>query len=88
MDDVLKTTEDTLKPLLKEDRVILGYSCMARYLVLGTHNTAEAEKISEVAGGTPYLFACSGGEICPLPDADGKLRNFYHNYTIVLCRLD
>jgi hypothetical protein len=87
MDDVLQTTENTLKTLVQDDSVILGYSCMARYLVLGTHNTAEAEKVSDVLKDIPYLFACSGGEICPLPDANGKLRNFYHNYTIALCRL-
>ena len=60
---------------------------MARYLALGGNNLAEAEKTVEVAGDTSYLFACSGGEICPLPDADGRLKNFYHNYTAVFCRI-
>ena len=86
-EDVLHTTEQALRPLVSEDAVVLSYSCLARYLVLGVNNKAEAEKIREVAGNTHYLFACSSGEICPLPDADGKLRNFYHNYTNVFCRL-
>lgn len=87
MNDVLNTTEETLKPLVEKDSVILSYSCIARYLALGANNTAEAEKVREITGDTQYLFACSGGEICPLPDADGNLKNYYHNYTNVICRL-
>lgn len=87
MDDVLLTTKETMDTLLQEEGVILSYSCMARYLALGAHNTAEAEEMRTLAGERPYLFACSGGEVCPLPDANGKFRNFYHNYTIVFCRL-
>jgi len=86
-EDVLHTTETTLKQLVEKESLILGYSCMARYLALGANHTAEAEKMSEVASDTQYLFACSGGEICPLPDADGKLKNYYHNYTIAFCRI-
>ena len=86
-EDVLHTTEQALKPLVADKSVILSYSCLARYLVLGVANKAEAEKVREVAGNTHYLFACSSGEICPLPSADGKLQNFYHNYTNVFCRL-
>lgn len=87
MDDVLQTTEQALKPLISPYSTIFSYSCMARYLCLGVNNTAEANKVREIANDTHYLFACSGGEICPLPDDDGKLKNFYHNYTIVICRL-
>ncbi|MCL2812134.1 MAG: FIST C-terminal domain-containing protein [Clostridia bacterium] len=87
MADVLSTTENTLKPLMDEGGAVLSYSCIARYLVLGTQNTAEAGKVIEIAQDAPYLFACSGGEICPLPDADGNLKNYYHNYTIAFCRL-
>jgi len=87
MTDVLQTTEETLSPLADGESAILSYSCIARYLVLGTRTTAEADKIIEISKDAPYLFACSGGEICPLPDASGKLRNFYHNYTITFCKL-
>jgi hypothetical protein len=87
MSDVLSTTEAALNSLTHKDGVILGYSCMARYLVQGASYTAEAQKVNSVAGETPYLFACSGGEICPLPDSDGNLKNYFHNYTTVFCRL-
>jgi len=86
-EDVLQTTEKTMISLVENDSAILGYSCMARYLALGAENVAEAEKVGEIAGDTRYMFTCSGGEICPLPDSDGKLKNFYHNYTAVFCRI-
>jgi hypothetical protein len=92
MGDVLMTTEAALRrfdsQLSGNDGVMLGYSCMARYLVQGTNYTAEASKVTAYvreSGEMPYLFACSGGELCPYPDAEGKLRNFFHNYTAVFC---
>jgi hypothetical protein len=85
--DVLQTTENIIRRLADRDSVVLGYSCMARYLVLGADNTAEAEKMRDECRDTPYAFAYSGGEICPLPDAGGKLINRYHNYTNVFCKM-
>ena len=87
MADVLETTNAALRTLVDKDSVILCYSCIARHLVLGMNDTLEAEKVIELTGGSRYLFAYTGGEICPLPDASGKLRNVYHNFTIVFCRL-
>jgi hypothetical protein len=57
------------------------------HYITGAYSSAEADKLIESAGDTQYLFATSGGEICPLPDANGKLKNTYHNFTIVLCCL-
>jgi hypothetical protein len=88
MNDVLETTDTTLRTLVKKDSVILCYSCIARHLVLGMNDTAEAEKVIELTGGTGYQFAYTGGEICPLPIAGGGLKNVYHNFTIVFCRLN
>ena len=85
--DVLQTTENTLKPLVTNDGVILSYSCLARFLALGATNKAEAEKVRDVVGKLKYHYACSGGEICPLADAHGKFKNIYHNYTNVICKL-
>ena len=87
MNDVIQTTEKAVKDIDIKYGVILSYSCMARYLVLGANSDAEAEKVCEVTGGSHYMFSVSGGEICPLPDADGKLKNLFHNYTNVFCRL-
>ena len=84
--DIVHTSECAIKQLLDKDSFILSYSCAGRFLILGANSTAEAERISEVAEGKPYMFACSGGEICPLPNGEGKLNNYYHNFTNVICR--
>ena len=87
MKDVLYTAEKTLIPFVEKDSVLFSYSCIARYFALSANYTAEAEKVREITGESQYLYACSGGEICPLPDAEGKLKNFFHNYTNVFCKL-
>ncbi|MCL2665780.1 MAG: FIST C-terminal domain-containing protein [Defluviitaleaceae bacterium] len=88
VNDVLQTSVVTLSPYLQNKGAVLSYSCLARYLILGARSTAEAEKIGELAKDMHYMFACSGGEVCPLPDANGKLVNYYHNFTNVFCILN
>ena len=85
--DVLETAGVNMRALSEKGSTILSYSCVARYLVLGMDNTAEAETLIENAGGANHMFSYSGGEICPMPGANGKLKNVFHNYTIVFCRL-
>ncbi|MCL2690304.1 MAG: FIST C-terminal domain-containing protein [Chitinispirillia bacterium] len=87
MEDVISTTEDILKTLVQKESTVLSYSCLVRYLTLGTKFTAEADKMGEVCGDMNYLYASAGGEICPIPDESGKLKNYFHNYTNVFCRL-
>ena len=86
--DVLNTTSKTVRTVIEKGSVVLCYSCIARYLVLGADSTAEVEKIIEAVGNdTEYHFTYSGGEICPMSDSNGNLKNVYHNFTIVFCRL-
>ncbi len=87
LEDVLRTTGGALKSLADKNGALLCYSCIGRYLALGANSSAEAKAFAGATGDLSYLFACSGGEICPLPDVSGKLKNFYHNYTAVMCRL-
>jgi hypothetical protein len=90
MDDVLNTAESALAGFAEKGKGMLIYSCMSRYLTLGANVGAEAEKINGSAGDSPYLYACSAGEICPLPDGSkgGRLKNIFHNYTIICCRFN
>ena len=85
--DVLATAEEAFAPLAEKGSVVLGYSCIARYLALGLNITTEAEKLTEAADGANYHLAYSGGEICPLRGADGSMINYFHNYSIVFCKL-
>ena len=86
-DDVISTITNALTNFVEKDCLIISYSCMARFIALGLNHTAEADKMSELVGDTNYLFANSGGEICPLPDVNGKLRNYFHNFTNVFCKI-
>ena len=88
-DDVLRTSESAIKSLTDEDNdgIVLCYSCLARYLALGLNVTTEAEIIGNTMGSAEYHFAYSGGEICPLYDSGGELRNYFHNYSVVFCKL-
>jgi len=87
MGSVLQTSEETMRPLAVREGTVMSYSCLARFFILGADITAEAEKIKSAAGDANYLFAYAGGEICPLVDANGSLKNYFHNYTNVFCRL-
>jgi hypothetical protein len=87
MNDVLRTAGGALRPFVDGNSAILSYSCMARYLALGANSTAEADTLIKIAGDASFLLACSGGEVCPLPDENGKLKNFFHNFSIVFCKL-
>ena len=88
-DDVLHTSKNAVESLAGKDKdgFILCYSCLARYLALGVNVKTEAEIIKESMMGSNYHFAYSGGEICPLNDASGNLINYFHNYSIVFCKL-
>jgi hypothetical protein len=83
INDVLSTTRETLLPLVQPGQTILSYSCIARFMILCAKNTAEADALREVSQGMNYFFSCSGGEICPLPDANAVLKNRFHNFTNV-----
>jgi hypothetical protein len=86
--DVLRTTGETIQKLLTdnhEDSCLLMFSCLTRYLVLGTDTTAEMKKVTEsIAGTTDYQFAYAGGEICPVYTGTGTVNRF-HNCTFIAC---
>jgi len=86
-DDVISTTVNTLPLITKEDGLVLIYSCIGRFFTLGSDFLVEPQKIIEHMNGRNFMYAQSGGEFCPLPDADGKLKNYFHNYSIIFCRI-
>jgi hypothetical protein len=87
-EDIISTTEQLLKSLDEKDCVVLSYSCLARYLILAGDNNVGADiMIKKTGGKIQYFYACSGGEICPLPDSSGDLNNFFHNFSIAFCIL-
>ncbi|GHV33000.1 hypothetical protein FACS1894187_00140 [Synergistales bacterium] len=59
-------------------------SCLYRNFALGLDNMDEIEAIRSNAD-VPFLFAYSGGEICPIENSDGKLVNRHHNLALTCC---
>lgn len=88
--DVLETTQKMCGTISEQEEknVILSFSCIGRNYALGTNTNAEMEALERTFGeSVPYQFAYSGGEVCPLADSDGMLKNRFHNDTIIACIL-
>lgn len=76
----------------EEVRNSLNYSCVARCLAVGAQFLVESkafaayyQEMAQKDIEANYLFCYGGGEICPIPDKDGKLVNCLHNFTLVSC---
>ncbi len=74
---------------IPERQVTLLLPCVTRYIMLSPNQEDELKLINERldATGMPFMMGYSGGEICPMPDKNGKLRNRFHNYTFCACVL-
>ncbi|MHC6203424.1 FIST N-terminal domain-containing protein [Breznakiellaceae bacterium SP9] len=86
---VLDTADLTLQNLLEAGKQISGillYPCMSRSLMIAPNSEAEMQRIADTLEERyPYSVCYAGGEIGPLPDHDGKLVNYFHNYSFVAC---
>ncbi|MDR1217106.1 MAG: FIST C-terminal domain-containing protein [Oscillospiraceae bacterium] len=86
-DSVMSTAEDALTTLtadLEKDGASIAFiiPCLSRCLTLGAQSEDEMRKTAErLRARVPYLFMYSGGEICPVPGAGGRLVNRFHNLT-------
>lgn len=89
-EDVLKTTSNLIHDILKQENknALFLFSCISRNAVLN-HPMAEIDTIKKLlaTSNIPYLFAYSGGEICPLYTTVEKQKtvNRYHSYSIIAC---
>jgi len=89
---ILETTRDGIDRLLKTNKRNAGLflPCITRYLMLAPNQTDEFNLITDkVENGKvmPFMIGYSGGEICPIRDEAGVLRNRFHNYTFTACVL-
>ncbi len=73
----------------KDRQATLLLPCVTRYIMLAPDQEGELRLIREklAGGGKSFMMGYSGGEICPMPGPDGKLRNRFHNYTFCACIL-
>jgi len=90
--DVMETSGkiigEVTEGLSSRGGALLLFSCVGRNYALGLRTGDEMEKISHsLDGKIPFVMAYSGGEICPLYDRGDKLKNRFHNDTIIACLL-
>ena len=88
---IFESAENGLKKILdvKNRQVTLMLPCVTRYIMLSPDQESELRLIEEKLAGSghPFMMGYSGGEICPMRGADGKLHNRFHNYTFCACVL-
>ncbi|MDR2782662.1 MAG: FIST C-terminal domain-containing protein [Treponema sp.] len=91
--DVLKTTQDAVTRIADlraqgKASCALMYSCITRGIIVGVNYLAELDIVSNTLNGViPFQCCYSGSEICPVPNASGKLANHVHTFTFITCVL-
>ena len=92
VDGILTTAGEGMARLLESGKKsgALLLPCVTRYITLGGDHNGELELIAnrlENGNVMPYMGGYSGGEICPVRDESGVLRNRFHNFTFSGCVL-
>jgi len=85
-EDVIGTTTRTIENILSGGSVnaLILYSCLARSHALDADFLLEADRANgAIAERVPYIFAYSGGEICPVRNTANA--NSFHNNTVIAC---
>lgn len=83
------TIEETARDLIEKVAAVpdlkgaIFLSCLSRHMNLGWDEMLEPRLLDEAFkdSAVPWLFAYSGGEICPRTLADGTLENTFMNFT-------
>jgi hypothetical protein len=92
MDGILETADEGMNRMLECGRRsgVLILPCVTRYIMLLPDHNGELELIAiKLKNGEvmPYMTGYSGGEICPVRDESGILRNRFHGFTFSACVL-
>jgi hypothetical protein len=89
-EEIRVTTRRSLASLknTREQHVGIIFSCIGRYFTMMLGPTGETDAIHEYIdpSGVPYIFAYSGGEICPMTNImdESSLTNRFHNSTFIV----
>ena len=90
-DDVIDAAEELaadIKAALTQSGAsgVMMFPCLSRALVLGPNREGEMRTVMKgLNGALPFVFAYSGGEICPVSGKGGELVNRFHNFTLICC---
>lgn len=86
--DILRMTEEALKAALASGKTagMLLHPCGSHYMVMGVDAQDQKETVTRlIPPEIPFQMAYSGGEICPVVDGQGHLKNRFHGYTFAVC---
>ena len=91
-DEVFKSSEELIERLcaVPDKQATIIFSCVVRRMSFGTEPLREAKlTVEKLSGGSPFMLAYSGGEICPTShsNAESRVTNRFHNYSIIACVL-
>ncbi|MCL2389449.1 MAG: FIST C-terminal domain-containing protein [Elusimicrobia bacterium] len=82
---ILETAQKNVEQIIATGKKngALFFPCVTRSMMLVPDQNAELKLITKLMAekGIPYLVAYAGGEICPVRDDSGTLRNRFHNYS-------
>ncbi|GHU95683.1 hypothetical protein FACS1894208_08930 [Clostridia bacterium] len=89
-DEVFESSEDLVDRLIAipDRQATLILSCVVRRMTFGMEPLREAEMVTEkLSGGSSFMLAYAGGEICPTSYSGDRVTNRFHNYSIIACVL-
>ena len=89
--DILRMTQEVVDAVLAWGIKggMLMHPCASHFLIMGMEAQDQKDIISQLnKTGLPYTVAYPGGEICPIYDDKGNMKNRYHNFTIIVCAFD
>ena len=83
---IMATTEEGLRLILENNRRsgALFMPCVTRYVMMVPNRNAELDLIAsrlENENIMPFMVGYAGGELFPVRDENGVLRNRFHNFT-------
>jgi len=91
IESIMTSAEEALDQVLGCGRRngLLALPCVSRHVMLFNHED-ELDLIAgkmEASKVMPYMAGYCGGEMCPVRDKNGILRNRFHNFTFSACVL-
>ncbi|MDR2669483.1 MAG: FIST C-terminal domain-containing protein [Desulfovibrio sp.] len=87
-DGIMESAGDALAQMQKTEgkNCLLMLPCVTRFIMMTPEQDEEMRLVVEKLGEKKsYVFALSGGEICPVKGRDGVRRNRHHNFTFSAC---
>jgi hypothetical protein len=89
-DDVFKSSSELIDRLcaVPDRQATIIFSCVVRRMSFGMEPLRETEMaVQKLSGGSPFMLAYAGGEICPTSSNERGITNRFHNYSIIACVL-